>query len=428
MEKALEALRDDPVLFAEKILDFHPFDYQKRILQDRSKRIVACIGRQTGKTTTIAVKAIHFVYANPESTVLITAPSQRQSMIMFERILEFIHASRYLPASVVRKTRTIVQLSNGSKIVALPCSTNLLRGYTAHMIIADEAGFIPEEVITQVMFPMLATTQGYAIFLSTPWDKNHFFYRAFMDPEYSVHHIKSSECPLITKEFLEEQKRNMTEQEYRMEYEAEFVEATASFFPQQLIRSCCENDPPLEFIHSLEARIPQGEYYAGCDFGKLQDYSVIAVLRKEGDRLNLVYLYEFPLDTPYNDVIGHLTRAKEKFHFRRLLIDQTGVGEPILEEIKQGITNVDGTVLTTQKKEDVLTSLKLMMEQGRIRMPYERRLSQQINEQRYKYSKSGHLTFDHPESGHDDQLFALALANYAYTSGPKPSPIIAKPF
>ena len=428
MERALEALIKDPVLFAEKILDFHPFDYQKQILRDKSRRLVACLGRQTGKTTTIAIKAIHFVYSNPGSTVLITAPSQRQSMIMFDRILDFIYSNPYLPSSVVRKTRTIVQTSTQSKVVALPCSINLLRGYTAQMIIADEAPFIPEVVITQVMFPMLATTQGYAIFLGTPWDKNHFFYRAFMDPKYSVYHVKSSECPLITPEFLEEQKRNMTELEYQMEYEAEFVEAATSFFPQMLIRACCENDPPLEFLSSLEEIIPSGEYYAGCDFGKLQDYSVIAVLRREGDLLKLVYLYEFPIGTPYTEVIGHLVRANEKFRFQSLLVDQTGVGEPVSEELKEKIPTASGIWFTTRSKEEILTSLKLMMEQKRLKMPYDRRLCQQINEQQYRYSRSGHLQFWHPESGHDDQLFALALAVYAYTSGPKPSPIMARPF
>ncbi|MGB9672249.1 MAG: hypothetical protein ACPLZY_03790 [Candidatus Norongarragalinales archaeon] len=78
------------------------------------------------------------------------------------------------------------------------------------MVILDEASWIPEAVITQVLFPMLSTTQGYAIFLSTPWDKNHFFYGAFVNPAYSVHKVKSSDCPLIKPEFLEEMRANMT--------------------------------------------------------------------------------------------------------------------------------------------------------------------------------------------------------------------------
>jgi len=418
MREALQRLRDDPVFFAETFLDFEPFEYQQKLLLDQNPRIVACMGRQTGKTTTIAVKAVHYAYTRPNSTVLITSPSLRQSMIMFDRILSFIFRSPYLPASIVRKTRTIIQLSNGSQIVALPCSENLLRGYTAHLIIMDEAAFMPEEVITQVVFPMLSTTNGSAIFLSTPWGRDHFFYRAFMDPNYSVHRIKSSDCPLIKPEFLEEMRRNMTDQAYRMEYEAEFVEAASCYFPQDLIRSCV--DSALTIMPSLETEILPGEYYAGCDFGKLQDYSVVTVVRRGGDLLQLVYLYEFPLDTPYTVVIGHLVRANQKFRLRKVQIDQTGVGEPVLEELSNQEVPAEGLTFTVKTKEELLSCLKIAMEQKRLRMPYDRRLCQQINEQQYAYSKSGHLQFSHPEGGHDDMLWSLGLAVAAATMGREP--------
>ena len=279
----------------------------------------------------------------------------------------------------------------------------------------DESSWIPEEVITQILFPMLSTTDGYAIFLSTPWDKNHFFYRAFINPSYSVHKVKSSECPLIKSEFLEEMRQNMTHEAYMMEYEAEFIEALNSYFPQTLIRGCVELAQRLdvELYQSLETPFPSGDYYCGVDFGKLQDYSIIAVLRREGDILKLVYIYQFPLGTPYTHVIGHLVRANQKFGFRQVLVDQTGVGEAVLEEIRnQGLRNVEGIKFTVQTKEDLLTTLKIMMEQNRLAIPYHRQLCEQINEQQYKYSKSGHLQFSHPENSHDDMLWALALAVY----------------
>jgi len=380
-------------------------------------------GRQTGKTTTIAVKAIYFADTNPNVTVLITAPSLRQSMIMFDRIASFVFSSAYLRNKVVRATRTLIHFENGSRIIALPCSENLLRGYTANMVILDEASWIPEEVITQVLFPMLSTTDGTAIFLSTPWDKNHFFYKAFVNPAYSVHKVKSSECPLIKPEFLEEMRQNMTREAYLMEYEAEFVEALNSYFPQQLIRRCVEHAEKLgmELHTHLEQDFPKGEYYAGVDFGKLQDYSVLAVVKVEDNTIKLFYMYEFPLETPYTQVIGHLVRADEKFRFRMVLVDQTGVGEPVLEEIRsQGINRVEGVKFTVQTKEDLLSGLKILMEQGRLAIPYNRRLCTQINEQQYTYSKSGHLQFSHPPNSHDDMLWALALACAAARTEPQP--------
>jgi len=412
MERILELLRNDPVFFAEELLSFSPFPYQAELLKDESPRIVACMGRQSGKTTTIAIKAIHFAYSQPDTTVLITSPSLRQSMIMFDRILSFIYRSSILVKSVVRKTRTTIQLSTGSMIVALPCSENLLRGYTAHLIICDEAAFMPEEVITNVIFPMISTTDGHAIFLSTPWGRDHFFYRAFMDPNYSVHRVKSSECPLIKPEFLEEMRRNMTEQVFRIEYEAEFAEASTCYFSQDLIRSCI--DPEIELISSIEVDIPIGEYYGGCDLGKLHDYSVFAVVQKIDTQIRLVFLREFPLDTPYSHVIGFMVRANEKFRFRKILVDKSGVGEVVAEEIKnQGLMNAEGQSFTTQSKAEMLAFLKVKMQQGLFKMPYDRRLCEQINEQRFEYMKSGQLKFWHPAGSHDDELWALALACFA---------------
>jgi len=414
-----------PVDYAEKVLGVKPFPYQAKLLEDENKRIVACMGRQTGKTTTIAMKAIYFADTNPNVTVLITSPSLRQSMIMFDRIATFVYSVPRLRNKIVRATRTLIHFENGSRIIALPCSENLLRGYTAQMVICDEASFMPEEVITQVIFPMLSTTDGYAIFLSTPWGKDHFFYRAFVNPAYSVHKVKSEQCPLIKREFLEEMKANMTKEAYLMEYEAEFVEALNSYFPQGLIRKCVELAQKLgvELYGSLEAAFPTGDYYAGVDFGKLQDYSVITVLKREGDILKLVYLYQFPLETPYTQVIGHLVRAHQKFKFRKALVDQTGVGEPVLEEIRnQGLNNVEGLKFTVQTKEELLSNLKIAMEQNRLAIPYHRQLCQQINEQQYAYSKSGHLQFSHPVNSHDDMLWALALSTYAAREPAKKEP------
>jgi len=412
LTKKTDYLHLNPVDFARHLLRIEPFPYQTAILLDQSKRLVACMGRQSGKTTVIAIRAIHHAYTNPNVTVLITSPSMRQSMIMFDRISGFVYSSKVLKKEVVRSTRTIIQLKNRSRIIALPCSEHLLRGYTAHVIICDEGAFMPEETITNIIFPMLSTADGYAIFLSTPWGREHFFYRAFTNPKYSVYRVKSSECPLITKEFLEEQRHNMTEEAYKREFEAEFAEDVNCFFPQDLITRCI--DPSLEFIPNIEAKIPDGEYYGGCDFGKLEDSSVIAILKREDELLKLVYLHEFPLNTPYINVIGHLAKANQKFRFRKLLVDQTGIGELVLEELReQGVQNVEGITFTAQSKESTLTWLKLLMEQKRLKMPYHRRLCQQLNEQQYAYNKAGYLTFSHPEGSHDDMLWALALATKA---------------
>jgi phage FluMu gp28-like protein len=365
------------------------------------------------------MKTIYFVDNNPNVTVLISSPSLRQSMIMFDCISMFVFSSSYLHNKVIRATRTQIQFENGSCIIALPCSEHMLRGYTANMVILDEASWIPENIITQILFPMLSTTDGYAIFLSTPWDRNHFFYRAFCNPNYSVHKVKSCECPLIKPEFLQEMRLNMTKDAYMTDYEAEFVDAFNSFFPKDLISECVAVAQKLEldYYTSLESPIQKGEYYGGVDLGKLQDSSVISILKREDDLLKLMYVCQFPLESSYSNVIGSLVAADRKFGFRSLVVDQTGVGEPVLEEIhNQGLKSADGLKFTVQTKEDLLGRLKIIMEQKRLAIPYHRQLCQQINEQQFERTKSGHLQFSHPANSHDDMLWSLALAVYAAVS------------
>lgn len=435
-EELRDRLREDPCFFAEAILGFRVFPYQAELLRCRSKRIVACWARQTGKTTAIAVKVLHFAFTNAGTTTLIVSRGLRQSMIMFGVIEGFIKANAVLLGSVVRSTRTMIQLSNGSRIIALPCGPDgaSLRGYTADLVVMDEAAFMPEDVIASVIFPMLATTDGTAIMLSTPWGRDHIFYRSFKNPNYWSQHVRAEECPLISKEFLEEQRRDIGELRYKMEYEAEFVEGENSFFSQDLIRGCTED---YELISEGELKVEgkiAGNYYLGADFGKRVDYSVIVLLKaEENDVLRVVFLKEFALGTLYTDVIGYIRRLNQKFDIMQGYVDQSAIGESLVEEIGEFAPQIEGIVFTAKVKHDLMILLQTRMEQKRLILPLERSLLSQINEQQYRFGKAkptekpeekGIMTFYHPPGTHDDQLWALALAVYA-AKETAPEPFLA---
>ena len=107
----------------------------------------------------------------------------------------------------------------------------------------------------------------------------------------------------------------------------------------------------------------------GIDFGKHADHSAIAILQRLDREIRLVYLKEFPFDTPYTAVIGTVRTLKETYHFTAGYLDQTGVGEGPYEEIKQFMPAMKGITLTAPVKEDVLGRLRLTMEQHRLTMP-----------------------------------------------------------
>jgi len=425
LDEFREKLRRDPVVFAEAVLGFHVYPYQAELLRCPSKRIVACWARQTGKTTAIAVKVIHFAFTNANVTSLIVSRGLRQSMIMFGVIEGFIKVHPVLLRSVVRSTRTVIEFSNGSRVVALPCGPDgaSLRGFTANLIVMDEASFMPEDVIVSVVFPMLSTTNGTAIMLSTPWGRNHVFYRSFKNPNYWSQHVRAVECPLISKEFLDEQRRDIGELRFKMEYEAEFVEDENSFFSQDLIRECVEDLALFGERQLLGGGRNPGSYFLGADFGKKIDYSVVVLLKEdENERLRLVFLRQFALGTPYTEVVAFIQRLDYKFEVVKGFVDQSAVGESLVEEIKEFASRIDGIIFTAKVKQDLMTLLHTRLEQKRLALPLDRVLISQINEQQYRFGRAkptevpeekGVMTFYHPPGTHDDQLWALALAVFA---------------
>lgn len=216
-----------------------------------------------------------------------------------------------------------------------------------------------------------------------------------------------------------------------MEYEAEFVEEENSFFSQDLIRECVEDYDLIDESQLLaEGTIP-GSYYLGADFGKRVDYSVIILLRKEEEenRLRLVFLKQFELGTPYSEVVAYIQRLNEKFDIIRGYVDQSAIGESLVEEINEFAPQIEGLTFTAKVKQDLMVLLHTRMEQKRIILPMERSLLTQINEQQYRFGKAkptekaeekGYMTFYHPPGTHDDQLWALALAVYAAAKEPEP--------
>ena len=176
----------DEVEFARRILDFNPYPYQEEFLRDRSRRIAACCGRQVGKTTLTAIKALHYALSHDRTLTLIVSEGLRQSIILFDKILALVENALPTKALLDYKSRTKIQFANGSQIVALPCGRDgsTLRGFTADLVILDEANFILPTVINSVIRPTTITRpEAMIIMLSTPWARDHPFYEALTKPE-----------------------------------------------------------------------------------------------------------------------------------------------------------------------------------------------------------------------------------------------------
>lgn len=425
------------MIFAETFFTFVPTEYQAKLLRDSNKRIVVRWSRQSGKTTTIALRAIWFALSHPKTLTLIVAPSLRQSMIMSDRLQDFLSnmPRKWRTFFIERQQRTVVRFKNGSRIVALPNSPQLLRGYTAHQVICTEAGFFPEDdlVFYSVLYPMLATTDGVLIVESTPWSRHSVFYRMCMSVDFSKHTVTWEDvvkAGLIKQSFIDEMRAQLPDERFRREFAVQFIEDVDAWLTQSLIVSCINSQ--LDFVDFREPAL-QGHFYVGVDFGKHQDHSVIVVIQKSQNILSIMHIHRFPLKTEYGSVIGYVKSLQQRWRaIRAIYADVTGVGDYIVEEMtKSGLPSVVGISFTVPKKEEMATILREKMRAGDVRIPYSPAktvndvdLTAELNIEKFELMKTGHIKLTHPEGSHDDVFWAVALAVYAAVKHPISSGLI----
>ncbi len=434
MKQASKALviPDDPVVFARDFFGFDAKEYQAGLLRDKSKRIVVRWSRQAGKTTCIALRAIWFACMHPKTLTLIVAPTLRQSMIMADRIQDFLAG---LPkdkrsALVEKFQRTTVGFCNGSRIVALPNSPQLLRGYTAAQVITDESGFFKDDklVFYNVLYPMLSTTDGTLIASSTPWSKDSVFFRMCQAPEFSKHFITCEDVVrsgLVKQSFIDEMRSQLPFERFQREFMSEFVEEIDAWLTQSLIVSCIDSQL---VSYDFQAQL-KGDFYVGVDFGKEQDFSVVLVVEKQGSVLRVVHFHRFPLHTEYASVIGYIKSLQDRWKIiRAVYSDITGVGNYIVEDmVRSGIQGVTGVNFTVKSKEEMATILREKMRSGEVKIPYvptrkldDIDLTAELNIEKFELMKTGHLRFSHPEGGHDDVFWSIALGVYSAVQSPLP--------
>ena len=135
------------------------------------------VGRQSGKTESAAQLAcalltVPALINKSNALVILTSPSQRQSSEIHRRVLDILDA---LSADFEERNRLSLKLKNGSRFLALPGSSDTLRGISAvDLLLLDEAAFVDHQLISAIR-PMLAVSGGRMVMLSTPADPTGFF-------------------------------------------------------------------------------------------------------------------------------------------------------------------------------------------------------------------------------------------------------------
>ncbi|GIU71577.1 MAG: hypothetical protein KatS3mg003_1056 [Candidatus Nitrosocaldaceae archaeon] len=335
-----------------KLLDFEPFDYQRKVIEDKSKRIIVCSGRQVGKSTMISIKAIIFALSHLNSLTLITSPSLRQSLLLLQKIKGYC---KNIYPLIEKDLSQMIEFKNGSRIISLPSGDgSTLRGYSADLVIVDEANFIKSSVITSVLMPMISTTNGYLWLISTPYKFNHIFYQIWdKDDTFTKYHFTSYDNPLISKEFLDQQRKVMTNEEFEQEYLGKFVSEEQAIFSLSLLnRYTIPNLDKEPNILLLDIG------------GKKDQLGVVEVYEDKG---NFTIVNSYGLNG--DDYLVLLNNLLMKYpSIKKIIIDQTGIGQIAYDYLIHNYPNITikGVVWDAKNKLEAVRSIYKALKEDKI--------------------------------------------------------------
>jgi len=232
----------DPAEFAKSV-GVTPDLWQSEVLRSEDKRILLNCCRQSGKSTTCSLKALHVALYKPKSLILLVSPSMRQSQELFKKCKDQYLAMDDRPP-LTEDNKLSMTLTNGSRIISLPGDQATVRGYSSvTMILEDEAAQVRDEFY-QAVLPMLIINNGTLVCMSTPLCERGRFYEEWAagGPEWKKIEITAEMCPRITEEQLEAQRRSMGELFFEQEFMCRFIELEDTSFKYDLIQRAFSDD------------------------------------------------------------------------------------------------------------------------------------------------------------------------------------------
>jgi phage FluMu gp28-like protein len=219
---------------------------------------------------------------------------------------------------------------------------------------------------------------------------------------------------IFSEEELDEIRRNTPQALFEQEYMCEFLEGAGQFF-RRIKQNTYDPNKPLP---------EHGDFQLGVDLAKYQDWTVITPF-------SLNHFIAYPQER-FNQVDWNLQKAKIEAAARRFsdaLIwpDATGVGDPIVEDLKArglriGGENNEGFKFTETSRQNLLNNLALLLEQDKIRIPDDEGLITELESFRYELTDKGKIKVTVPEGMHDDRVMSLALSVWGVREPIRPDP------
>lgn len=402
---------------------------QGQFVNDPHRVVVAAAGTKTGKTFGLSIWLLRHAWNNYQSMNWWTAPTLRQAKIAYNYI------GRWIPRHRARTNRTEMAYyllrSDGSVHSTMEFRSadnpDSLRGEGVHAAVVDEAGFWNRESFISVQ-TTLTRTRGLLRIISTPKGRNWFYdewYKGWpanpkRDPEYASYKLPTASNPTVPSESIEYARRNMPADAFRQEYEAEFLSESAGVF--RGFHECATSE-------LYDKPVPHRRYAIGIDWAKHEDYTVMVV----GDLAtrDLVHIEAYQ-GQDWNLNIDRAIKLAKAWNQADVLIDATGVGDPIYDAMRSVYPGTYGySISTNNAKKALIQKLQLAFERREIGIPapaihrsepqkfrVAEALLDELSMYSYKISPTGTMQFSAPDGYHDDYVIALALLNWQFCESP----------
>ncbi len=294
---------EDPVYFIKnyiKIVSLDkgliPFDMyhfqEEMVAKFHAERFnIAKLPRQSGKSTIVTSYLLWYVLFNPSVNVAILANKAATAREMLQRLqLSYENLPKWLQQGILQWNRGSLELENGSKIMAASTSASAVRGMSFNVIFLDEFAFIPNHIAEQFfssVYPTISSGKSTkVIIISTPHGMN-MFYKLWHDAErgsneYIPTEVHWSEVPGRDDVWKEQTIKNTSEQQFRVEFECEFLGSVDTLISPSKLRIMPYHDPAQEHrgLAVFETAIPEHNYVVTVDVarGVGSDYSAFTVM------------------------------------------------------------------------------------------------------------------------------------------------------
>lgn len=272
--------------------------WQKDLLLNKHPRVLLNCSRQAGKSTTVAALALHQALYSAGSLILLLSRAQRQASELFRKVLDFYNALDR-PIRPISETALKIEFANNSRIVALPGKEANVRAYSGvSLLVIDEGARVPDDLYRSVR-PMLATSGGRLICLSTPFGRRGFFWDAWDDKEAPWLRLKitADQCPRIPSDFLDEERRTLGDSWYRQEYECSFEALEGIVYP--------DFDKCITDFWTLES---SGRKVGGIDWGWHNPFAAVWGVLDKQDVL-WINAERYKSSTSLNEHFKHLPKG-----------------------------------------------------------------------------------------------------------------------